>query len=81
MDYGFKYKVRATINGKSVGAGKVVTLKIAGKTLKAKTDKNGYITLKFTKTYLPKTYTVTWIDGESKTTNAVTYGSAISKPS
>ena len=55
VDYGFQYKVRATINGKSVGAGKVVTLKIAGKTLKAKTDKNGYA--KFTLKVKPKKYT------------------------
>ncbi|MBE6496082.1 MAG: hypothetical protein E7Z78_06505 [Methanobrevibacter thaueri] len=55
VDYGFKYKVRATINGKSVGAGKVVTLKIAGKTLKAKTDKNGYA--QFTLKVKPKKYT------------------------
>ena len=55
VDYGFGYKVRVTINGKSVGAGKVVTLKIAGKTLKAKTDKNGYAT--FYLKVKPKKYT------------------------
>ena len=55
VDYGFGYKVRVTINGKSVGAGKVVTLKIAGKTLKAKTDKNGYAT--FILKVKPKKYT------------------------
>ena len=55
VDYGFGYKVRVTLNGKSVGAGKVVTLKIAGKTLKAKTDKNGYAT--FILKVKPKKYT------------------------
>ena len=40
------YKVRAfDINGKAVGAGKIVTFKINGKTYKVKTDKNGYATL------------------------------------
>lgn len=57
VDYGFTYKVRITSDGKSVGAGKQVTLKIAGKTLKAKTDKNGYAT--FTLAVKPKTYTGT----------------------
>ena len=57
VDYGFTYSVRVTEDGKSVGAGKVVTLKIAGKTLKAKTDKNGYA--KFTLAVKPKAYTVT----------------------
>ena len=57
VDYGFKYTVRVTEDGKSVGAGKIVTLKIAGKTLKAKTDKNGYA--KFTLAVKPKAYTVT----------------------
>ena len=57
VDYGFTYSVRVTQDGKSIGAGKVVTLKIAGKTLKAKTDKNGYA--KFTLAVKPKAYTVT----------------------
>ena len=57
VDYGFTYQVRVTEDGKSVGAGKVVTLKIAGKTLNAKTDKNGYA--KFTLAVKPKAYTVT----------------------
>ncbi|WP_458454515.1 right-handed parallel beta-helix repeat-containing protein [Methanobrevibacter sp.] len=57
VDYGFTYKVQVTQDGKSVGAGKQVTLKIAGKTLKAKTDKNGYATFKLT--VKPKKYTVT----------------------
>ena len=37
--------------------------------------------LTVTAQWTAKTYTVTWIDGESKTTNAVTYGSAIIEPS
>ncbi|WP_458404671.1 beta strand repeat-containing protein, partial [Methanobrevibacter sp.] len=57
VDYGFIYKVQVTQDGKSVGAGKQVTLKIAGKTLNAKTDKNGYATFKLT--VKPKKYTVT----------------------
>lgn len=57
VDYGFTYTVRVTEDGKSVGAGKVVTLKIAGKTLTAKTDKDGYA--KFTLAVKPKAYTVT----------------------
>ena len=57
VDYGFTYTVRVTEDGKSVGAGKVVTLKIAGKTLTAKTDVNGYA--KFTLAVKPKAYTVT----------------------
>ncbi len=56
VDYGFTYQVRVTEDSKSVGAGKYVTLKIAGKTLKAKTDKNGYA--KFTLAVKPKVYNV-----------------------
>ena len=37
------YKVRAfDINGKAIGAGKIVTFKVNVKTYKVKTDKNGY---------------------------------------
>ena len=57
VDYGFAYKVRVTTDGVSVGAGKQVTLKIAGKTLKATTDKNGYATFKLA--VKPKSYTAT----------------------
>ena len=57
VDYGLTYKVLVKIDGKSAGAGKEVTLKIAGKTLKAKTDKNGYAT--FTLAVAPKKYTAT----------------------
>ena len=63
VDYGFTYMVRVTEDGKSVGAGKVVTLKIAGKTLTAKTDVNGYakFTLAVTVTYnkISQNYKVT----------------------
>ena len=57
VDYGFGYAVRITQDGKSIGAGKVVTLKIAGKTLTAKTNANGYAT--FNLAVKPKAYTVT----------------------
>ena len=41
------YKVRAYgANGKPVGAGKIVKIKVNGKTYSVKTDKNGYATLK-----------------------------------
>ena len=56
VDYGFTYSVRVTVDGESVGAGKEVSLKIAGKTLKAKTNNNGYAV--FTLKVKPKTYTV-----------------------
>ena len=43
--YAITYKVRIVgSDGKYVGAGKVVTIKVAGKTYKVKTDKNGYAT-------------------------------------
>ncbi|MBP3792183.1 MAG: right-handed parallel beta-helix repeat-containing protein, partial [Methanobrevibacter sp.] len=57
VDYGYAYKVLVKIDGKSVGAGKEVALKIAGKTLKAKTDKNGYATFKLA--IKPKKYSAT----------------------
>ena len=59
--YGKNYKYRLRIigdNGKTVGAGVSVKVTINGKAKTLKTDKNGYITVKFTKKYLPKTYTV-----------------------
>ena len=55
--YSYGYTVRVTEDGKSVGAGKQVTLKIAGKTLTAKTNANGYATFKLA--VKPKAYTVT----------------------
>lgn len=56
VDYGFKYTVRVTVDGKSVGAGKKVTLKIAGKTLSALTNANGYAA--FTLAVKPNAYNV-----------------------
>ena len=59
--YGKNYKYKLRIigdNGKAVGAGVGVKVTINGKAQTLKTDKNGYITVKFTKNYLPKTYTV-----------------------
>ena len=42
------FKVRVLSDGKSIGAGKIVSLRIAGTTIKAKTDKNGYASFKMT---------------------------------
>lgn len=55
--YSFGYTVRVTEDGRSVGAGKQVTLRIAGKTLTARTNANGYAT--FNLAVKPKAYTVT----------------------
>ena len=56
----YQYKLRIIAdNGAHVGAGVAVKVTINSKAKTLKTDKNGYITVKFTKTYLPKTYTVT----------------------
>ena len=60
--YGKNYQYKLRIigdNGSPVGAGVAVKVTINGKVQTLKTDKNGYITLKFTKSYIPKTYTVT----------------------
>ena len=55
----YQYKLRIIgDNGSPVGAGVAVKVTINGNAKTLKTDKNGYITVKFTKTYLPKTYTV-----------------------
>ncbi len=59
--YGKNYQYKLRIygdDGKPVGAGVAVKVIINGKAKILKTDKNGYITVKFTKAYLPKTYTV-----------------------
>lgn len=58
-------------NGNAVGSNVAVKVTVNGKAQTLKTDKNGYITLKFTKTYLPKTYTVTAEYKEIKVTNKV----------
>lgn len=65
------YKVRAYGNdGKAVGAGKVVTFKVNGKTYKHKTNKNGYATLKITN-LKPKTYTITATYNSFKVSNKI----------
>lgn len=52
------YKVRAyDDNGKPVGAGKIVTIKVNGKSYNVKTDKYGFATLKVN--LKPKSYTIT----------------------
>lgn len=54
---GSKYTVRIVgDDGKYVGAGQVVKMKVAGKTYSVKTDKNGYATLKLR--LKAKTYTI-----------------------
>lgn len=65
------YKVRIyTANLKPVGAGKVVTFKINGKTYKIKTDKNGYAKLSIK--LKAKTYQVTVTYSKYKITNKIT---------
>ena len=58
-------------DGKAVGSNIAVKVTVNGKVQTLKTDKNGYITLKFTKNYIPKTYTVTAEYKEIKVTNKV----------
>ena len=58
-------------DGKPVGPNVAVKVTVNGKAQTLKTDKNGYITLKFTKTYIPKTYTVTAEYKGIKVTNKV----------
>ena len=56
----FNYKFRVIgDDGNAVGQGVIVSVKIGKKTYNLKTDSNGYITIKLTKTYVPKTYTLT----------------------
>ena len=55
----FKYKFKVIGNkGKAVGKGVKVTVKIGKKTYRLKTDKTGFITIKLTKNFTPKTYTI-----------------------
>ena len=55
----FKYKFKVIgNNGKAVGKGVKVTVKIGKKTYRLKTDKTGFITIKLTKNFTPKTYTI-----------------------
>jgi len=58
-------------NGQAAGSNVAVKVTVNGKVQTLKTDKNGYITLKFTKAYLPKTYTVTAEYKGIKVTNKV----------
>uniref|UniRef100_UPI0025FAFAA6 Ig-like domain-containing protein n=1 Tax=Methanobrevibacter sp. UBA212 TaxID=1915476 RepID=UPI0025FAFAA6 len=58
-------------DGKPVGSNVAVKVTVNGKVQTLKTDKNGYITLKFTKNYIPKTYTVTAEYKGIKVTNKV----------
>ena len=56
----FVYKFRVIgDDGNAVGQGVIVSVKIGKKTYNLKTDSNGYITIKLTKTYVPKTYALT----------------------
>ncbi|MBR3155360.1 MAG: Ig-like domain repeat protein, partial [Methanobrevibacter sp.] len=56
----FNYKFRVIgDDGNAVGQGVIVSVKIGKKTYNLKTDNNGYITIKLTKTYVPKKYTLT----------------------
>ena len=60
--YGKNYQYKLRIigdGGNPVSAGVEVKVTVNGKVQTLKTDKNGYITVKFTKAYLPKTYKVT----------------------
>ena len=55
---GSSYKVKVfDDDGKAVGAGEIVVMKVNGKTYKVKTNKNGYAALKLS--LKPKTYTIT----------------------
>ena len=72
--YGKNYAYKLRIigdDGKPVGSNVAVKVTVNGKAQTLKTDKNGYITLKFTKNYLPKTYTVTAEYKGIKVTNKV----------
>ncbi len=55
----FKYKFKVIgNNGKAVGKGVKIKVKIGKKTYRLKTDKKGVITIKLTKKFIPKKYTV-----------------------
>ena len=55
----FKYKFKVIgDNGKAVGKGVIVPVKIGKKTYKLKTNKKGYITFRLTKRFTPKKYTI-----------------------
>jgi hypothetical protein len=68
---GSKFKVRIiTAGGKAVGQGKTVKFTINGKTYTAKTNKNGYASLKIN--LKAKKYTITTQYGKYKATNKIT---------
>jgi len=69
-NYAYKLRIIGD-NGKAAGSNVAVKVTVNGKAQTLKTDKNGYITLKFTKNYLPKTYTVTAEYKGIKVTNKV----------
>ena len=55
----FKYRFKVIgDNGKAVGKGVKVKVKIGKKTYTFKTDKNGFITIKLTKKFTPKKYVI-----------------------
>ena len=55
----FKYKFKVIgNNGKAVGKGVKIKVKIGKKTYRLKTDKKGVITIKLTKKFTPKKYTL-----------------------
>ncbi|MEE1335938.1 hypothetical protein [Methanobrevibacter sp.] len=56
----FAYKLKIIgDDGNAVGKGVSVSVKIGKKTYSLKTDAKGYITIKLTKAFTPKTYTIT----------------------
>lgn len=68
---GSKYKVRIMgTDGKAVGPGNLVTFIIGGKSIKVKTDENGYASFKITQT--PKKYTVTTKYNNIQVKNTIT---------
>jgi len=69
-NYAYKLRIIGD-DGKPVGSNVAVKVTVNGKAKTLKTDKNGYITLKFTKSYLPKTYKVTTEYKGIKVTNKV----------
>lgn len=72
-----KYKVRILTNtGKAVGAGKIVTFKVNGKTINAKTDKLGYATASV-KLGVGK-YTITAKYGSFSVSNKINFKATLS---
>ena len=72
-----KYSVRIKdVNGKYAGAGKVVTIKVNGKTYNVKTNQNGYATLSLK--LKVGTYTITSEYNGDKVSNKITIKSILS---